>query len=32
MREVLEDFVKAYEDADAELERQLREQSQPQQP
>ena len=32
MREVLEDSVKAYEDADAELERQLREQSQPQQP
>ena len=30
MREVLEDSVKAYEDADAELERQLREQSQPQ--
>ena len=29
MREVLEDSVKAYEDADAELERQLREQSAP---
>lgn len=32
MKEVIDDSVKAYADADAELERQLREQSQPRQP
>jgi len=32
MKEVIDDSVKAYADADAELERQLREQSQPRPP